>query len=303
MIGVVRYLISHPEVVAERGDLDIALYDGTQPVPENLDDVEFYALPYGIIDTRFCEPIARMPRLQVVQTVTAGYDHVLPYLRPGLTLANGRGVHDAATAELAVALTLAARRRLPDFVRAGDEGRWASGWSTGLADARVLIVGYGSIGAAIERRLAGFEVEVSRVARNARPGVRPISDVAELLTHADVVIVATPLTPETEGLVGKDFLARMADGALLVNVSRGRVVDTGALLAELSDGRLHAALDVTDPEPLPADHPLWSAPNVLISPHVGGLTAAMAPRVRRLLLDQIRRYEAGEPLANVVVGS
>ncbi|WP_406107090.1 2-hydroxyacid dehydrogenase [Micromonospora globbae] len=298
-----RYLISHPEVVAERGDLDIALYDGTQPVPENLDDVEFYALPYGIIDTRFCEPIARMPRLQVVQTVTAGYDHVLPYLRPGLTLANGRGVHDAATAELAVALTLAARRRLPDFVRAGDEGRWASGWSTGLADARVLIVGYGSIGAAIERRLAGFEVEVSRVARNARPGVRPISDVAELLTHADVVIVATPLTPETEGLVGKDFLARMADGALLVNVSRGRVVDTGALLAELSDGRLHAALDVTDPEPLPADHPLWSAPNVLISPHVGGLTAAMAPRVRRLLLDQIRRYEAGEPLANVVVGS
>ncbi|MEV5692210.1 2-hydroxyacid dehydrogenase [Micromonospora globbae] len=303
MIGVVRYSISHPEVVAERGDLDIALYDGTQPVPENLDDVEFYALPYGIIDTRFCEPIARMPRLQVVQTVTAGYDHVLPYLRPGLTLANGRGVHDAATAELAVALTLAARRRLPDFVRAGDEGRWASGWSTGLADARVLIVGYGSIGAAIERRLAGFEVEVSRVARNARPGVRPISDVAELLPHADVVIVATPLTPETEGLVGKDFLARMADGALLVNVSRGRVVDTGALLAELSDGRLHAALDVTDPEPLPADHPLWSAPNVLISPHVGGLTAAMAPRVRRLLLDQIRRYEAGEPLANVVVGS
>ncbi|WP_240032825.1 2-hydroxyacid dehydrogenase [Micromonospora globbae] len=298
-----RYLISHPEVVAERGDLDIALYDGTQPVPENLDDVEFYALPYGIIDPRFCEPIARMPRLQVVQTVTAGYDHVLPYLRPGLTLANGRGVHDAATAELAVALTLAARRRLPDFVRAGDEGRWASGWSTGLADARVLIVGYGSIGAAIERRLAGFEVEVSRVARNARPGVRPISDVAELLPQADVVIVATPLTPETEGLVGKDFLARMADGALLVNVSRGRVVDTGALLAELSDGRLHAALDVTDPEPLPADHPLWSAPNVLISPHVGGLTAAMAPRVRRLLLDQIRRYEAGEPLANVVVGS
>ncbi|MEV4197907.1 2-hydroxyacid dehydrogenase [Micromonospora globbae] len=298
-----RYLISHPDVVAEHGDLDIALYDGTQPVPENLDDVEFYALPYGIIDPRFCEPIARMPRLQVVQTVTAGYDHVLPYLRPGLTLANGRGVHDAATAELAVALTLAARRRLPDFVRAGDEGRWASGWSTGLADARVLIVGYGSIGAAIERRLAGFEVEVSRVARNARPGVRPISDVAELLPHADVVIVATPLTPETEGLVGKDFLARMADGALLVNVSRGRVVDTGALLAELSDGRLHAALDVTDPEPLPADHPLWSAPNVLISPHVGGLTAAMAPRVRRLLLDQIRRYEAGEQLANVVVGS
>ncbi|MEV0157934.1 2-hydroxyacid dehydrogenase [Micromonospora sp. NPDC050686] len=271
-------------------------------MPENLDDVEYYALPYGTIDPRFCELIARMPRLKVVQTVTAGYDHVLPFLRPGLILANGRGVHDAATAELAVALTLAARRRLPDFVRAAGEGRWASGWSTGLADARVLIVGYGSIGAAIERRLAGFEVEISRVARSARPGVRPISEISEILRRVDVVILATPLTPETEGLVNKDFLARMANGALLINVSRGRVVDTEALLAELNAGRLHAALDVTEPEPLPADHPLWSAPNVLISPHVGGLTAALAPRARRLLVDQVRRYAADEPLVNVVIG-
>ncbi|WP_328416736.1 2-hydroxyacid dehydrogenase [Micromonospora sp. NBC_00389] len=297
-----RYLIPHPDAVADLDDLDIALYDGTQPMAENLDDVEFYAIPYGIIDPRLCEPIARMPRLTVVQTVTAGYDHILPFLRPGLILANGRGVHDAATAELAVALTLAARRRLPDFVRAGGEGRWASGWSTGLADARVLIVGYGSIGAAIERRLVGFEVEISRVARSARPGVRPISEIAELLPHADIVILATPLTPETAGLVNKDFLARMADGALLVNVARGGVVDSEALLAELNAGRLHAALDVTEPEPLPADHPLWSAPNVLISPHVGGLTAALAPRARRLLVDQVRRYAAGKPLANVVVG-
>lgn len=166
----------------------------------------------------------------------------------------------------------------------------------------MLIVGYGSIGAAIERRLVGFEVEISRVARSARPGVRPISEIAELLPHADIVILATPLTPETAGLVNKDFLARMADGALLVNVARGGVVDSEALLAELNAGRLHAALDVTEPEPLPADHPLWSAPNVLISPHVGGLTAALAPRARRLLVDQVRRYAAGKPLANVVVG-
>lgn len=302
MIVAVRYLISHPDALAELGDLDVALYDGTQPLPEKLNDVEFYAVPYGVIDSRLCEPIALMPRLKVVQTITAGYDHVLPFLRPGLTLANGRGVHDAATAELAVTLTLAARRRLPDFVRASDQGRWATAWSPGLADARVLIVGYGSIGAAIERRLAGFEVEITRVARNARPGVRPISELAEVLPQADVVIVSTPLTPETEGLVDKDFLATMADGALLVNISRGRVVDTEALLAELNTGRLHAALDVTDPEPLPSEHPLWSAPNVLISPHVGGLTAALAPRARRLLVDQVRRYEAGEPLANVVIG-
>lgn len=297
-----RYLISHPDALAELDDLDVALYDGTQPPPDNLDEVEFYAVPYGIIDPRFCEPILRMPRLQVVQTLTAGYDHVLPFLRPGLTLANARGVHDTAVAELAVALTLAVRRRLPDLVRAGDEGRWASGWSTGLADARVLIVGYGSIGAAIERRLAGFEVEITRVARRARPGVRPISELSQLVPQADVVILATPLTAATEGLVDRDFLAGMADGALLVNVSRGRVVDTGALLAELRTGRLHAALDVTEPEPLPADHPLWSAPNVLISPHVAGLTAALAPRARRLLVDQVRRHAAGEPLANVVSG-
>ncbi|OJF12083.1 dihydrofolate reductase [Couchioplanes caeruleus subsp. caeruleus] len=302
MMIEMRYLLPHPDAVADLSDLDVALYDGTQPIPENVDDVELYAVPYGIIDPRLCEPITRMPRLSVVQTVTAGYDHVRPFLRPGLILANGRGVHDAATAELAVALTLAARRRLPDFVRAGDEGRWDSGWSRGLADARILIVGYGSIGAAIERRLAGFEVEVSRVARTARPGVRPISEIANMLPHADVVILSTPLTPETVGLVNAEFLARMADGALLVNVSRGRVVDTEALLAELERGRLHAALDVTEPEPLPAGHPLWYAPNVLISPHVGGLTAALSSRARRLLVDQVRRHAAGEPLANVVVG-
>jgi phosphoglycerate dehydrogenase-like enzyme len=301
MMVAVRYLIPHPDAMAELDDLDVALYDGTRPLPEHLDDVEFYAVPYGIIDPRLCEPIARMPRLAVVQTVTAGYDHVLPYLRPGLTLANGRGVHDAATAELAVTLTLAARRRLPDFVRAGERGHWAAGcWSAGLADARVLIVGYGSIGAAVERRLAGFEVDVSRVARSARPGVRPIAEISRILPHADVVILTTALTPQTEGLVDRAFLAAMADGALLVNVSRGRVVDTGALLAELTAGRLHAALDVTEPEPLPAGHPLWSAPNVLITPHAAGLTAALSPRARRLLVDQVRRHAAGEPLANVV---
>lgn len=297
-----RYLLPHAGAVAELADLDVALYDGSGPLPADLGDVEFYAVPYGIIDTRFCAPIAAMPRLAVVQTVTAGYDHVLPYLRPGLVLANGRGVHDAATAEMAVALTLAARRGLPGAVRADDAGRWEPFWSAGLADARVLIVGYGAIGAAIERRLAGFEVRVSRVARRERPGVRPVSELASLLPHADVVIVSTALTPQTEGLVDKAFLAAMPDGALLVNVSRGRVVDTGALLAELEPGRLHAALDVTDPEPLPSGHPLWSAPNTLISPHAAGLTAALAPRAGRLLVEQVRRHAAGEPLANVVAG-
>ena len=174
-----------------------------------------------------------------------------------------------------------------------------------MAGQTVLIVGYGSIGAAVERRLAGFEVDVLRVARRARGGVAPVtpvSQVGELLPVADVVVVLAPVTTETIGMVDAGFLARMKDGALLVNVARGGVVDTGALLAELASGRLRAALDVTDPEPLPADHPLWHAPGVLITPHVGGPSSAFLPRALRLLRSQLLLDLAGEPLANVVVG-
>ncbi|WP_018351807.1 2-hydroxyacid dehydrogenase [Longispora albida] len=296
-----RYLISLPEAAADLSDLAPGMYDGDVPLPSQaeLDEVEFYALPYGFKPETVAH-IARMPRLRVVQALTAGYEHVLPHLREGLTLANAKGVHDASTAELALALTLAAQRNIAGYVRAGDRGEWAKDWRPSLADANVLIVGYGSIGEAIERRLAGFEVNVRRVARTARPGVEPISEIAGILPWADVVILITPLTEETRGLAGKEFLASMRTGALLVNVARGPVVDTDALVAELESGRLRAALDVTDPEPLPAGHPLWRAPNVLISPHVGGLTSAFVPRARKLVVAQARRYEAGEPLVNVV---
>ena len=162
----------------------------------------------------------------------------------------------------------------------------------------------GRIGAAIERRLAGFEVaSVTRVARRARTGAVPVRSIGELpalLPDADVVFVITPLTPETEHLIGAAELAKLADGALLVNVSRGKVVDTEALADATASGRVRAALDVTDPEPLPPDHRLWRTPGVLISPHVGGQSTAFYPRMQRLVRAQLQRFAVGEPLENVV---
>ncbi len=182
-----------------------------------------------------------------------------------MRLCNARGVHEASTAELALALTLASLRGIPGFVRAQQQERWQGDFHPALADRSVLIVGYGAIGSAIEDRLTPFELtRVARVARSARTTARgPVHQLAELpalLPEADVVILSTPLNETTRHLVDAEFLARMKDGALLVNVARGPVVDTKALLAELESGRITAALDVTDPEPLPQGHPLWHAP-------------------------------------------
>ncbi|WP_052865010.1 2-hydroxyacid dehydrogenase [Streptomyces niger] len=268
----------------------------------------FYAVPYMKPADKVLRPLAEMTRVRVVQTLTAGIEHMLPAvpgLPAGAQLCNARGLHDASTAELALTLTLAALRDIPTFVRAQDEGEWRQGFRDSLADKSVLIVGYGSIGSAIEDRLTPFEcARVARIARTARDTVRgpvhPLAELHALLPEADVVIMATPLTEDTRGLVGADSLARMKDGALLVNIARGGVVDTKALLAELESGRLRAALDVTDPEPLPATHPLWHAPGVLITPHVGGPSTAFLPRAKRLLRDQLRLFAAGEPLRNVI---
>ncbi|MET7380198.1 2-hydroxyacid dehydrogenase [Streptomyces sp. NPDC005526] len=284
-------------------------WDGSEEFPADPADCAFYVVPYmkpGGVGVR---PLPRMSAVRVVQTLSAGTDHVEPGLRhlpPGVQLCNARGVHEASTAELTLALVLASLRGIPDFVRAQDRGEWRGGFRPALADKNVLIVGYGSIGAAIEDRLAPFELaRVARVARSARTTARgpvhPLTDLPSLLPDADVVILSTPLTEATRGLAGADFLARMKDGALLVNVARGPVVDTKALLAELESGRITAALDVTDPEPLPPGHPLWHAPGVLVSPHVGGPTSAFLPRAEHLLVNQLRRFVNQEPLANVIL--
>jgi phosphoglycerate dehydrogenase-like enzyme len=284
--------------------IDVECYRAnTEAMPDSIAEVEFYVLPY-MKGAEVLERSGEMSSLKVIQTLTAGVENFLPYVPDGVVLCNAAGVHDASTAELAVALMLASGRHLDDFARAQPEGRWDSLFGRALADSRVLIVGYGHIGPAIERRLAGFEVaSITRVARRSRPGppaVHAIDELDRLLPEADVVVVIAPHTPQTDGLISAPQLARMPDGALLVNVARGRLVDTDALVAETGSGRLRAALDVTEPEPLPADHPLWRTPGVLISPHVGGASSAFFPRADRLVAAQLGRFAAGQELENII---
>ncbi|WP_427870285.1 2-hydroxyacid dehydrogenase [Leucobacter luti] len=249
--------------------------------------------------------------VRLVQWQSIGYNGVERHLPEGVPLANAATVHEASTAELALALTLAAQRGIPDFVRDGLEHRWEAPSLPSLADRRVLLVGYGGVSQATEARLAGFETHITRLARTARTErnlageeveVLGFDRLTEALAEAEIVILAVPLTPETRGLIGAEELRAMPDGALLVNVARGPVVDTDALVAELQTGRIRAALDVTDPEPLPQDHPLWETPNTLISPHVGGDSSAMLPRMSALIRRQIEHLKRGESPENLVIG-
>jgi len=269
--------------------------------------VGFVVPPIGVGDR--LRHLAGLPGLTVLQVVTAGYDHAVAHLPAGVTLCNAAGVHDTSTAEFTVALILAAQRGIPEFVRAQERAEWIGhrAWPA-LGDRRVLIVGYGRIGRALAARLAPFEVSLTAVASRPRAGdelverVHGIDELPWLLPQQDIVVLLTPLTDMTRGLVDAAFLAALPDGALVVNVARGQVVDTGALLAETACGRLRAALDVTDPEPLPPDHPLWSTPGVLVAPHVGGAGDTFGPRMVRLLREQLTRYAAGAPLLHVVAG-
>ncbi|HTQ89529.1 MAG TPA: 2-hydroxyacid dehydrogenase [Streptosporangiaceae bacterium] len=283
-------------------ELDFYRAEGDK-LPGTIDEVAFYVLPY-MKGPDVLARAAEMPRLQVVQTLTAGYEEFLPLVPPGVTLCNAAGLHDTSTAELAVALALASGRHLDDFARNQPAGTWRFEFGRALADQRVLIVGYGHIGRAIEHRLDGFEVaSITRVARQARTGpppVHPIEDLHRLLPQADVTFLIAPHTPQTEGMIGTAELALLPDGALLVNVARGKLVDTDALVAALETRRIRAALDVTDPEPLPPGHPLWRQPGALISPHVGGASTAFFPRADRLIAAQLNRFVAGQPLENIV---
>jgi phosphoglycerate dehydrogenase-like enzyme len=266
---------------------------------ENLAQVGFYVPTYMGPSERF-ELITQMPNLQVVQLLTVGFDAALDYVPAHVTLCNAVGIHDASTAELAVGLMLASLRGIDDFARAMPRGEWIHDGRTSLVDRRVLIIGAGGVGHAIAQRLVPFEVEVTLVARSQRPGVVAMSELHRLLPEADVVVLAVPLNVHTTGLVDDSFLSQMREGSLLVNVARGGVVDTEALVRHAQQGRIRAALDVTDPEPLPPDHPLWRTPGVLISPHVGGDTSAFLPRARALVQAQINRWHNGEPLAHIV---
>lgn len=270
------------------------------PIVTRPEDVVFY-VPRYMGPTEDLALMSVMPHLKVVQLLTAGFDTALGHLPPGVTLCNAGGVHDASTAELAVGLILSSLRGIDDFVRTMPSGGWLHAKREALADKRVLIIGAGGVAQALRSRLSPFEVDVELVGRTARPGVYAAAALPDLLGRADVVVLAVPLDDSTRGLVDTPFLARMRDGALLVNIARGPVVDTDALVAAVASGRIRAALDVTEPEPLPPGHPLWTLPGVLISPHVGGNTTAFLPRARRLVADQLVRFVEGRPLQSVVV--
>lgn len=285
--------------------LDVEVYGGsTDPSSQSLGRVAFYVPPY-MSTPHTVEIVERMPALRVVQTLTAGVDSMWPHVRDDVILCNAAGVHDASTAELAIGLTLASLRGIDDYARAMPSGTWTYGRRESLADKRAMVIGHGHVGRAIVARLLPFEVDVVRVATSARvlddgTVVHGIDELADLLPGADVVILIVPQTPATTGLVDAAFLARMKRGALLVNVARGRVVVTDDLLDAVRRGHVTAALDVTDPEPLPSDHALWTTPGVLVSPHVGGFTSAFFPRAHRLVAAQLRRWASGESLANVM---
>jgi phosphoglycerate dehydrogenase-like enzyme len=278
---------------------EILYWDGTGAPPDWLARVEFFVGEY-VGDTISGDVLARMPRLAVIQLLSAGVEPWLPLVPAGVVLCNGRGVHGGPTAELAVAGTLALLRELPRYVGQQHDAVWRPIAGHSLDGAHVLILGAGDIGQRVAAVVRLLEGQATLVARHARDGVAPMSALPELLPEQDVVVVALPLTKDTEGLVGAQFLSYLRDGAVVVNVARGRIVDTEALLAELQAERLRAFLDVTEPEPLPADHPLWRAPGVLITPHVGGGTPGWAERAYRLVREQLERFVAGEPLRNVV---
>ncbi|MGA4726457.1 2-hydroxyacid dehydrogenase [Micromonospora taraxaci] len=286
-------------------DVTVEVFEHADRMPSDPADVRVWVPPFlgGSDGTAL---LRDLPDAAVVQLLSAGADAWAGRTPPGVTLCDARGVHDPSTAEWVVTAILAQLRAFPAFVRAQAERRWAYDGNTPtdeLTGKRVLIVGAGSIGTAVRDRLAPFEVSFTLVARSARPeqGVYGVEELPRLLPDADVVVVIVPLTDQTRGLIDKDFLAAMPDGALLVNAARGPVAHTEALVAELATGRIAAALDVTDPEPLPADSPLWAMPNVLLTPHVAGSVRGLLPRAYRLVGDQVRRFAAGQPLINTVV--
>lgn len=288
--------------------------------PEGTVEVDFWILPFQRRDA--AELFGHLRGVRVVQSMMAGVDWITPWLPKDVVLCDGRGIHDISASEWVLTAILASLKQFPRYRDAQMQQVWRGqaavsdgflnegGAQVGqyrvlgedLSGKTVLIVGYGSIGAAIEARLNPFGVKVLRVARSAKdnPKVSSVSELRRLIPEADVIVAIVPLTEETRGLIGATEMNLMKRGALLVNAARGPVVVTEALVEALNGHRIRAAVDVTDPEPLPKGHPLWLAPNCLITPHVGGSTPEFIHRAFRFGAAQVRRYLAGEPLENTV---
>jgi len=276
------------------------VWSGGEQLPDSAGEVQVVVLPpFGIPPERM-PVLAKLPRLRLIQLMSVGAEKVIPFVPPGVTLATARGALSPAVAEWITAVILAQARQLPKFIAAQQAHHWDPARSESLAGQTALIVGYGSVGAAVEPLLVPLGLTVQRIAERPSHGVSGPDSLPAALARADIVIMLTPVTPATRGMVDARFLGQMRDHALLVNAAHGPIVDTCALLAELRSGRLRAALDVTDPEPLPDSHPLWSAPGLLLTPHIAGLTTQTTQRDVAIVRDQLARYAAGEPLLNVV---
>ena len=266
----------------------------------DLSEIEFY-VPTYMTGKKGLEYSTGMSNLKYLQMPNAGYEDALAYVKPGMTLCNATGVHDDSTAELAVALALASRRGFGEFARDQAASQWNHRRFPSFSDSKIGIIGFGSIGQTVAKNLSGFAVEIFPFSKSGRDGSYKIDELEDHLPHLDIVILILPLNDESKHLFNARRLALMKDGALIVNVARGAIIDTDALLKELNSGRLHAALDVTDPEPLPSDHPLWKAKNVIIVPHVGGDSTAFESRGRKLVSTQLELLVSGKPLRNVII--
>lgn len=296
-----------PQLLADLSPLPEGLrgvvWDMKDEPVEELGDIDGVILPY--IDAgAVMGSLAKVPNLKFVQTQSTGYDGVREAAGPGAAVANASGVHAAATAELAVGLILAKLRGIDQAVKDQQIESWKPQRRQSLADRKILLLGIGGIGKELARRLEPFEVTVTRVGSSARTDadgqVHGPDELVELAPGHDILVSVLPLNDNTHHLVGQEVLAALPNGALVVNVGRGAVVDTNALTREVASGRLQCAIDVVDPEPLPAGHPLWSAENALITPHIGGNASAFEPRILKLLKRQLEALAAGETPANLV---
>ena len=276
--------------------------DGFVPSASQFDAIEFYVPSYmGGLKT--IEIIPKMKNLKVVHYNQAGYEDILPHIPQGVSLSNGTGIHDVSTSELAVGLTIASRRGFAEFMDNQKQGIWKRTTKPALADSHVGIIGYGHIGKRIGSLLEMFETKVTAFTRSGSDGSIKIAEFDAYLPKLDVIILILPLTPESKNFMNAERIKKMKDGATLVNVARGAIVDTDALVAELHTERITAGLDVTDPEPLPEGHPLWSAPNVIISPHVGGDSGAFQPRARAMVSQQLQLLSENKPLLNQIIAA
>ncbi|SER52869.1 Phosphoglycerate dehydrogenase [Lentzea xinjiangensis] len=277
-------------------------YTPGQPLPSEGLGAEVL-VPKFLAGTDPGEVFAQLPDLKLVQLLSAGAENFIGRVPEGVMLSTCRGAHGGSTAEWAIGALLAIYRDFLVFERARAEGRWDYHLTDTLQGKKVLIVGAGDLGEQLRRRLEPFDATAVLVGRTARDGVHGVDELPALLPQFDAVVVFTPMTEQTRHLVDAGFLAAMKDNAILVNGARGPVVDTDALLAELTSGRLRAALDVTDPEPLPADHPLWTAPGLLLTPHVAGSCTGHTERAYAVVASEVTRYVAGERPRNLVNGS